>query len=273
MAPQSKPSPYSPIAFHGVRAMLFISAAIVSGILSWFFYQLKHDGFKLPWTFLVMMAPAYGTVLVIIITYAFYFWVFLSPIWNMILNVPIIIFWIAGMALFTYDMYGALGHACSTSSWANNDGVTVCNTYKALYSFLIIGLLCHLASLVVDIRARRAQTALGKYTNMAGTSDDKLDALSFDRHSSTGEVPYGFTPDEHRERPAPAAVPMNDDRFAPDYTTEQYLDRPAPQREPTHQRLTPNYDNGQGGYMMTDFSQRPQQTGYNDENYYAAYRP
>jgi hypothetical protein len=48
------PSPYSPLAFHTVKALSLISVAIVSGIIIYFTIHLHQDGFKLPWTFIVV---------------------------------------------------------------------------------------------------------------------------------------------------------------------------------------------------------------------------
>lgn len=48
------PSHYPPLPFHGIRAISFISASIVVGILVYFIIQLKVDSFKIPWTFLVV---------------------------------------------------------------------------------------------------------------------------------------------------------------------------------------------------------------------------
>jgi hypothetical protein len=51
---RSRPQVYPRLAFHIIRAIAFISAAIVAGILTYFCIQLNHDGFKLPWTFVLV---------------------------------------------------------------------------------------------------------------------------------------------------------------------------------------------------------------------------
>jgi len=51
---RSRPQVYPRLAFHVVRAIAFISASIVTGILVYFCIQLKHDGYKLPWTFIIV---------------------------------------------------------------------------------------------------------------------------------------------------------------------------------------------------------------------------
>jgi len=49
-----KPSNYSAMSFHGVRIVSAISAIIVTGILVFFCVELKNEGFKIPWTFLIV---------------------------------------------------------------------------------------------------------------------------------------------------------------------------------------------------------------------------
>lgn len=45
---------YPRAPFHIIRAIAFVCASVVSGILIYFCVQLKHDGFKVPWTFIVV---------------------------------------------------------------------------------------------------------------------------------------------------------------------------------------------------------------------------
>jgi hypothetical protein len=54
---RSRPQVYPRLAFHIVRTIAFISASVVSGILIYFCIQLRHDGFKLPWTFIIVRQP------------------------------------------------------------------------------------------------------------------------------------------------------------------------------------------------------------------------
>lgn len=48
------PSVYSPLPFHIIRTIFFFSSAVVGAILSVFIYHLHKDGYKLPFTFLVV---------------------------------------------------------------------------------------------------------------------------------------------------------------------------------------------------------------------------
>ncbi|OQV00556.1 hypothetical protein CLAIMM_06036 [Cladophialophora immunda] len=186
---KSRPQVYPPLAFHIIRTIAFISASIVSGILIYFCMQLRHDGFKLPWTFIIVLASTLLSLLSLFLTSFLYTCFFLSPLFNLILNVTIFIIWVVGYCLLTWNMYGTLGHSCSRANWASDDGMMICRIYKALYSFEVFGLLAQIALIVLDVRTRRAQTKLGRYNQMAagaarGGADVKLDDLN--RHSDSG---------------------------------------------------------------------------------------
>lgn len=95
----------------------------------------------------------------------------------------------------------------------------VCRIYKALYSFAVFALLAQIAQIVLDTRSRHNQTKLGRYDNIQGSKDLKMDDLSklkqqqyqqghsqqpsqasFVSHASSDEVPYGIH--DYRERQA-----------------------------------------------------------------------
>ncbi|KAI1609795.1 hypothetical protein EDD36DRAFT_467857 [Exophiala viscosa] len=216
---RSRPQVYPRLAFHVVRAIAFISASIVTAILVYFCIQLKHDGYKLPWTFIIVLASTLLSLITLLISSMIYACAFLNPLVNMLVNIPIALIWTAGLAVLTYNMYGTLGHTCSATNWASSDGMMICRTYKALYSFAVFGWLAQIALVVLDVRSRRAQTALGKYNKMdldanASAKDVKLDNLNrtststlshSHSHSNSQDIPYGVP--EYREngysRPAP----------------------------------------------------------------------
>lgn len=54
-----KPSNYSASSFHGVRTIAAISAMVVTGILVFFCIELKNEGYKIPWTFLIVRLQQY----------------------------------------------------------------------------------------------------------------------------------------------------------------------------------------------------------------------
>jgi hypothetical protein len=51
---RAPPSHYPFLAFHLIRACSLVCSTIVLGILLYFCYWLKHDNYKIPWTFLVV---------------------------------------------------------------------------------------------------------------------------------------------------------------------------------------------------------------------------
>ncbi|KEF52510.1 uncharacterized protein A1O9_11352 [Exophiala aquamarina CBS 119918] len=211
---KSRPQAYSAMSFHLVRAIAFISQAIVSGILIFFCIQLRKDGFKLPWTFIIVLAASLLSIISILITTIFYVCSFLSPLFNLIVNVTVLIIQFVGFVLLSWNMSGTLSHSCSASNWASNDGMMVCRIYKAFYSFVIFTLLAQIAQIVLDARSRSAQTQLGRYGNIESNKDLKLDDLSKAKqqqyqsagghsaqpsHASSDDVPYSVH--DYRDQP------------------------------------------------------------------------
>ena len=47
-------SHYTPLSFHGVRIISLLFNVIIGGLLAYFLVHLRSDGFKLPWTLLVV---------------------------------------------------------------------------------------------------------------------------------------------------------------------------------------------------------------------------
>lgn len=50
----TKASDYSTFAFHAIRTISALSAIIVAAIMVFFCIELKNDGYKIPWTFLIV---------------------------------------------------------------------------------------------------------------------------------------------------------------------------------------------------------------------------
>jgi len=90
----------------------------------------------------------------------------LSPRLNLFINIPLLVLWLLGVGLLGWNMYGTLGHTCDTINWGNKTGVMICETYKALFSFAVIGCVTAIASVVLDIRVRREQVRQGAYDQM-----------------------------------------------------------------------------------------------------------
>lgn len=54
MARKTKPTPYPHLPFHALRSTQLLSSIIVMSILSYFLWQLHHDGYGSPWTFILV---------------------------------------------------------------------------------------------------------------------------------------------------------------------------------------------------------------------------
>lgn len=63
-------------------------------------------------------------------------------------------------------MYGTLAHTCDTQNWGNETGVMICEIYKALFSFAVIGCVAAIPAVILDIRVRREQMRQGAYDQM-----------------------------------------------------------------------------------------------------------
>lgn len=162
----------------------------------------------------------------------------LSPLFNLILNIPLLIAWVASLGLLGWNIYGTLAHSCSTANWGNSDGINVCQLYKTVFTFVIFGALSQIAMVVVDIRARMAQNRSGKYAKMRdSTSQLKLEpydsthanaARSEERvNDSVHDLPYTDANSQYRDqeevgwRPGQRTMPQRTDTFA----SSRYSDR------------------------------------------------
>lgn len=117
----------------------------------------------------------------------------------MVVSIPILIMWTIGFGLIVYNMYGTLANTCSKTNWANDDGMMVCRVYKTFFAFVVIGWLCQVALIIVDVRAKRTQSSMAKYDKMdESTNDVKLATLDHSRNTSTTDVPYGI--ENYRDR-------------------------------------------------------------------------
>lgn len=101
----------------------------------------------------------------------------LSPLFNLVFNIPIVVIWLLGLSLLAWNMFGTLAHTCTIANWASNEGVMICQIYKALFSFTVIGTLSQVAQVVIDCAARRKQTRLGRYDKMNEPRDIKPEAV------------------------------------------------------------------------------------------------
>ena len=199
-----------------------------------------------------MLAAALLSFLHLVISYIFFARGRLSPLFNIIISVPILLLWTIGFALLVWNMYGTLSHSCSKTNWANDDGMMVCRIYKAFFAFMVIGWACQIALIIVDVRAKRLQSAWGKYDKMDETSDKdvKLASLDHSRNTSTNDIPYGI--DDYRARSnSTNSVNTQQQRYSSPYGAERtqlhrvddfYYQAPA-QHQTTYQPQQSAYPN------------------------------
>lgn len=120
-----------------------------------------------------VLAATLISLISLLLTTVLYTCFFLSPLFSLVLNATILILYLVGYGLLTWNIYGTLGHSCSRANWASDDGMMICRTYKAFYSFEVFGLLAQIALIVLDVRSRHTQIRLGKYKNMGDVAGAK----------------------------------------------------------------------------------------------------
>jgi len=160
------PTHYPRLLFHGLRAAQLLSSVVVGGIMCYFLYQLQHDHWKLPWTFIILVAVSFFTVLALTVTIVLHCCCGLNPRFNLFLNSTLSVPWAVGFALLAWWSRFTLGHSCNTDNWRDDVGIWVCQICKALFAFTLFGCLSTLGALALDVSVYRKHTRLGKYNAM-----------------------------------------------------------------------------------------------------------
>lgn len=203
---KTKPSYYSTFPFHAIRTISALSSVVVAGILIFFCIELKNEGYKIPWTFLIVsglpsgfpsslliaskvLAASLFTLIWLLFTLLIHCCGRLSPIFNILLNIPLFLLWLVGAGLLAWGIYGTLSHSCTKVNWGNDDGIMICQEYKALFSFVVFGTLSQIALVVLDVRARITQTRSGTYAKMTDVKLEPYDS-THSHGSSVHDVPY-----------------------------------------------------------------------------------
>jgi hypothetical protein len=91
-------------------------------------------------------------------------------------------------------MSGTILTKCTTADWANSTGISVCRSYKALFSFTVIGTAAYIASIALDVIVRRRVNRLGVYNPMESAAmlgEDPADVKLANRRSD----PFAYDPD------------------------------------------------------------------------------
>ncbi|KXG48170.1 uncharacterized protein PGRI_020400 [Penicillium griseofulvum] len=189
MRPQVKPSAYPPLPFHLIRFLIFLSSIVVGVILAVFTYHLHADGFKLPYSFLVLFVSSGLSILNILLTSVIHCSCGLSTKLSISLNILLTILWALSLGLLSWSIATTITTSCTIAYWGNSTGISVCRSYKALFAFNATGLVSYIAAVWLDVVVRRRQTRLGVYDAMgshpglddSGAFDVKMD----DRHSES----------------------------------------------------------------------------------------
>ena len=64
----------------------------------------------------------------------------LNPRLNLVMNGALFFLWALGFSMLSYWAWGTMSHDCSVANWRDSVGVMVCQIYKALFSFSLLGL-------------------------------------------------------------------------------------------------------------------------------------
>ncbi|EAW06487.1 uncharacterized protein ACLA_081770 [Aspergillus clavatus NRRL 1] len=169
-----KPSLYPPVPFHTIRTIALLSSVIVGIILAVFIYHLKSGGYKLPWTFLVLLIAAILSLLNYVLTTITHTCHGLSPRLSLLSNTILLILWLISLGLLSWSMFGTILTSCTATDWVTATGISVCRTYKALFAFTCTGTIAAIAAVVLDVIVHKRQTRLGSYDPMTSTQDIKL---------------------------------------------------------------------------------------------------
>jgi hypothetical protein len=99
------------------------------------------------------------------------------------------------MGLLGWNMTGTLFHACNISNWGNDTGTMICNIYKTLFAFVVIGSASTIANIIIDIRVRREQIRQGAYEKMEARlhhapsgRDSQREDLKFAGMNNVGDI-------------------------------------------------------------------------------------
>ncbi|KAF4158107.1 hypothetical protein CNMCM6936_005275 [Aspergillus lentulus] len=169
-----KPSLYPPVPFHTIRAISLLSSVIVGIILAVFISHLKSGGYKLPWAFLLLVVSAFLSILNYIFTSLTHCCYGLSPRLSLLSNTILLILWLISLGLLSWSMSHTILTTCNATYWATSTGITVCRTYKALFTFTCTSTFAAVAAVALDIVIHKRQTRLGEYDPMTSNPDIKL---------------------------------------------------------------------------------------------------
>ncbi|KAI4676961.1 uncharacterized protein J4E84_009261 [Alternaria hordeiaustralica] len=169
MAPRKtrvKPTAYPFLPFHTIRCAQLLSSLVVASIMFYFLRELAHDGYRLPWTFILLMTVSLLTLAALTTTIVLHFRHGLSASLNLILNSVLTLLWTVSFALLAWWCSGTLAHVCDADSWESDTGVSVCRMYKALFSFALLGFVATGCALGLDVKVMRGTRTRGVFQQL-----------------------------------------------------------------------------------------------------------
>ncbi|KAJ5105652.1 hypothetical protein NUU61_002999 [Penicillium alfredii] len=190
-----KPSAYPTTPFHIIRTVALLSSVVVGIILAVFIYHLRKDGYKFPYSFLVLLITALLSIFNAVLTTVIHCSCSLSTRLSITLNTILVLLWAISLGLLSWSMANTILTTCTPQYWGNATGMNVCRTYKALFSFTVSGLAAYIAHLWLDAVVRRRQNRLGTYGPMGSDEPGLLagdlyaDVKLADRRSESVSAP------------------------------------------------------------------------------------
>ncbi|PPJ53650.1 hypothetical protein CBER1_00799 [Cercospora berteroae] len=161
---KTAPSSYPRVVFHGIRSAQLLASLVVGGIMMYFIYQLTHDKWNTPWTFIWLSAASLFSIVALLVTIVLHCCFGLNPRFNLAINGFLLVVWAISWSLLTWFMSGTLANMCDVQHWHEDVGIMVCRIYKALFTFTLLGFISTIAAFLLDIWVHRKNTSRGMYT-------------------------------------------------------------------------------------------------------------
>jgi hypothetical protein len=102
-----------------------------------------------------------------------------------VLNGSLAVLWALSFSLLAWWSAATLTSACAVENWESELGQSVCRTYKALFSFALLGLVATLAATGLDVHVQQSSTRKGRFQSLA-LQDGKRGAHELDADVDAG---------------------------------------------------------------------------------------
>ncbi|KAF1828958.1 hypothetical protein BDW02DRAFT_574414 [Decorospora gaudefroyi] len=155
----------------------------------YFLSELSRDHYKLPWTFILLLAVSLLTILTLTTTTILHIYYGLNPVLNLTLNSALALLWALSFALLAWWCSGTLSHVCDKQNWDSETGISVCRMYKALFSFALLGCVATLVALGMDAKVMKGARRRGVFQPVGGNGKGGVDV---DVHGHELEEHHGY---------------------------------------------------------------------------------